>query len=336
MSWCKLFNHLGLKRGFPAGNLLLILPVDVVMKKHVNRCFGGIIAALSLAALPAAADLEVTASVQIHARADFEAPLAPHGTWVEFGSYGRCWRPARVEVGWRPYCHGEWVWTDCGWYWASDEPWAWACYHYGSWVYDPVIGWVWVPQVEWAPAWVSWRVGGGYVGWAPLPPPGLVFAARPSPSVFVFVGTEKFGDPVRPSSIIVKNTTIFNKTAEIGGIKRESVNFTGTGSQKVMVNHGPGIEMVQKATGRNFTTVSIHEAVRRTAGPGQSKHAITGPRVGKDKHGDGESDHGSDRADAHGKDNFNSSPDRPWNSGTDSGHGNGGGDKGHQGGHDRH
>jgi hypothetical protein len=300
------------------------------MKTQLNRYLIGIVAALGLTVLPASGDLEVTASVQIHARADFEAPLTPHGTWVTFGSYGRCWRPAHVSVEWRPYCTGEWVWTDCGWYWASDEPWAWACYHYGSWVWDTGVGWIWVPGVEWAPAWVSWRVGGGYVGWAPLPPAGFIFATRPAPALFVFVGTEKFGDPVRPSSIIVKNNTVFKMTTEIGGIKRESVNIAASGSQKVMVNHGPGIEMVQKATGKKITASPIHEVVHRTPDPGQSKRATAGPRVAKDKRPDEPNDHGSDRADAQGKDN--SSPDH---SGSDSGHS--GGDKGHGGGgHGRH
>src|SRR4051794_32307045 len=44
-----------------------------------------------------------SAGIVIHADADFYEPLTPHGEWVTVGSYGRCWRPARVEVGWRPY-----------------------------------------------------------------------------------------------------------------------------------------------------------------------------------------------------------------------------------------
>ena len=28
------------------------------------------------------------------------------GTWVEVDSYGRCWRPSGVTVGWQPYCDG--------------------------------------------------------------------------------------------------------------------------------------------------------------------------------------------------------------------------------------
>jgi hypothetical protein len=29
-------------------------------------------------------------------------------------------------------------------------------------------GWAWIPGLEWAPAWVTWRVDGTVVGWAPL------------------------------------------------------------------------------------------------------------------------------------------------------------------------
>src|SRR6185436_11642385 len=108
--------------------------------------------------------------VVIQTEADFYTPLSPYGEWVVVGGYGRCWRPARVEVGWRPYTSGHWELTDAGWYWASDEPWGWATYHYGRWEMSAGYGWIWVPQTEWAPAWVSWRSGGGYVGWAPLPP----------------------------------------------------------------------------------------------------------------------------------------------------------------------
>src|SRR5262249_23599259 len=45
-----------------------------------------------------------------------------------------------------------------------------AVFHYGRWIFDASHGWVWVPGKEWAPAWVSWRDGSGYIGWAPLPP----------------------------------------------------------------------------------------------------------------------------------------------------------------------
>ena len=41
-------------------------------------------------------------SVEIRVESDFYEPLTPHGEWVVVGSYGRCWRPARVAAGWRP------------------------------------------------------------------------------------------------------------------------------------------------------------------------------------------------------------------------------------------
>src|SRR5579859_2268086 len=96
------------------------------MKTYLRLCSLGVAIGSGLFGFNARADLEVNASVQIHAKAEFEAPLAAHGMWVSVGSYGRCWRPVGVAVEWRPYCSGEWVWTDCGWYWSSDEPWAWA------------------------------------------------------------------------------------------------------------------------------------------------------------------------------------------------------------------
>ncbi len=305
------------------------------------HCFAAA-AAVGVLMLPlnTQADLEVSASVQIHATAEFDAPLAAHGTWVEVGSYGRCWRPGHVIVGWRPYCAGEWVWTDCGWYWASDEPWAWACYHYGSWVYDPGFGWVWVPGVEWAPAWVSWRVGGGYIGWAPLPPPGWVFKHRPDPGHFVFVGTAHFGGPVVSTTLIFKNETVFAKTSETGGLKRESRNLGGSGSQKVMINRGPAPEMIGKASGKTFTAVPIHEALRRTAPPRQMAQASkqAGPTE-REKAAHSRPTEGvdHDRSSSLGQDHFGSSGDRSSKPSSDRPSGSSGGRSGGRGGgHGRH
>jgi hypothetical protein len=66
--------------------------------------------------------------------------------------------------------YGRWVWSDYGWYWASDEPFGWAVYHYGRWYYDDYYGWIWVPGDVWGPAWVEWRYDDDYIGWAPLSP----------------------------------------------------------------------------------------------------------------------------------------------------------------------
>jgi hypothetical protein len=233
------------------------------MKIILNALVIGLAGSLSLGRLSALAHLEVSAGVEIHATTEFYGPLSTHGVWIEVAPYGHCWRPAHVAVGWRPYCHGHWVWTDCGWYWASDEPWAWACYHYGGWVYDPFHGWIWVPGIEWAPAWVHWRVGGGYCGWAPLPPHGVVVA----PASFVFVEARHFHEPVRPSKVIVNNTTIINQTTLVGNPRHETRQFAGLGPRKVVVNDGLGLDHVQRATGKKLSPAPIQEVARKTPAP---------------------------------------------------------------------
>ncbi len=204
-----------------------------------------------------AVGFEFTAGIDIHGVSDFYDPLAPFGVWVDLPEYGRCWHPY-VEHGWMPYSSGHWEWTDCGWYWASDEPWAWATYHYGSWVHTPIQGWLWIPALEWAPAWVVWREGPGYIGWAPCGFHGAV----PAPSFFWFVDVHHFHDPIRPSALIVNNTTIINRTRVINNISRETRNFDGQRT-RVVVNRGPGVDPIQRVTGRSFTPRPVREVVRQ-------------------------------------------------------------------------
>ena len=244
------------------------------MKSFLTVAAVGSLCGFMVCGFEARASLEVSASVQIHATADFEAPLTTCGTWVTVGSYGRCWHPTGVAVEWRPYCDGEWVWTDCGWYWQSDEPWAWACYHYGRWSYDVGFGWFWIPDIEWAPAWVYWRTGGGYIGWAPCPPSGIVIA----PSAFAFVEVGHFQEHHRPRTVIVNNTTIINQTTIINNnIKHDTRTINGT-AQKVVVNDGPQVETIQKATGRNVNRVPIRAAAERTRVPAEAQRSIGGDK----------------------------------------------------------
>ncbi len=133
----------------------------------------------------------------------FYDDLAQDGAWVYHPDYSYVWIPSRMGPGWRPYQEGRWIWTDdYGWYWESEEPFAWAVYHYGRWDYDPGYGWFWVPGDTWAPAWVTWRYGGGTVGWAPIAPDRPGFAAGPprryAPPIaeaWVFVETRDFTAP---------------------------------------------------------------------------------------------------------------------------------------------
>jgi hypothetical protein len=100
----------------------------------------------------------------------FYSSLAQYGEWIPVDGGVFAWRPAHVDGAWRPYGNGQWIWTDDGWFWDSDEPWAWATYHYGRWYYDDYYGWLWLPGYDWSPAWVEWRYGDDCVGWAPLGP----------------------------------------------------------------------------------------------------------------------------------------------------------------------
>jgi len=104
----------------------------------------------------------------------FYDALGSQGTWIQSSDYGYVWQPTETDPDWAPYTEGHWVYTDAGWTWVSDEPWGWATYHYGRWVNLDGAGWCWVPGYTWAPAWVSWRYGNGYAGWAPLPPDSFV------------------------------------------------------------------------------------------------------------------------------------------------------------------
>jgi len=101
---------------------------------------------------------------------DFYDDLSPYGAWIAFEPYGYVWQPRQVDLEWRPYAYGRWLWTDYGWTWVAQEEWGWITYHYGRWGWDDTLGWFWVPGTVWAPAWVSWRWGDLYIGWAPLPP----------------------------------------------------------------------------------------------------------------------------------------------------------------------
>ena len=101
----------------------------------------------------------------------FYDELSPYGRWVDNPDYGYVWVP---DAGndFRPYStNGHWVWTEnYEWMWVSDYDWGWAPFHYGRWEEDPYYGWFWVPGYEWSSAWVAWRDGGDYYGWAPLRP----------------------------------------------------------------------------------------------------------------------------------------------------------------------
>ncbi len=97
----------------------------------------------------------------------YAGELDTNGSWYFVAEVGNVWRPY-VASGWAPYTNGRWAWTRYGWTWVPYEPWGWATSHYGRWDWGPGVGWYWIPGRSWSPAWVSWSVGGDYVGWCPL------------------------------------------------------------------------------------------------------------------------------------------------------------------------
>lgn len=200
--------------------------------------------------------------LQINSVNQFYGPLNQYGTWVDINGHGRCWRPNDVGADWRPYSDGSWEWTDAGWYWNSDEPWGWACCHYGSWDNTPNMGWVWIPGTQWAPAWVSWRYSDNYIGWAPCGPGE---SAAPA-AWFAFCNIHNFQNRFTPRNLIVNNRAIINGTREIKAFNRQTVNFDGH-QRTIFANKGPGVDLIQRATGHRFTARPITDVVRDARQP---------------------------------------------------------------------
>ncbi|MHA1134795.1 MAG: DUF6600 domain-containing protein, partial [Alphaproteobacteria bacterium] len=129
----------------------------------------------------------------------FYEELAPYGEWVYHPVQGYVWLPRAVGPEWRPFTVGNWIYTEeYGWYWDSYEPFAWAVYHYGRWGFDPAYNWYWVPGETWSPAWVQWRYGDEYVGWAPEPPRAYGGGAYGAPVHYSPVPPERSWVFVRP------------------------------------------------------------------------------------------------------------------------------------------
>ena len=173
------------------------------------------------------------------------------GSWIEAGDYGYCWQPevAVTNANWRPYADGYWAYTDVGWTWVSYEDFGWATYHYGRWARLRDHGWVWVPGYEWGPAWVSWRTGGDYVGWAPLPPRRygygggeVVYEGRSigtsvdiefdiGPMYYNFVDVRYIGAPVLREHIYApsQNITYIQRTVNVTNIRYDNATVYNYG-----------------------------------------------------------------------------------------------------------
>jgi hypothetical protein len=191
---------------------------------------------------PAKADLNVSVGFDV-----FNSSLSPYGEWVQV-DFGRAWRPHDVGYGWRPYMHGRWIWSDYGWYWASDEPFGWATFHYGRWTYDDYYGWIWLPDNVWGPAWVEWRYNDDYVGWAPLTP-----YARFSFDIGITVGRSWVTPmhywnfvPCRSFASVHLNQYVqpMERTRRFFGSTRGSLNIGHDGDR--VINRGVDVNFIER------------------------------------------------------------------------------------------
>jgi hypothetical protein len=189
------------------------------------------------------------------------------GNWIEAADYGYGWQPdvAVSDPNWRPYADGYWAYTDDGWTWVSYEDFGWATYHYGRWARLADYGWVWFPgeDLDWGPAWVSWRTGGDYVGWAPLPPrgPGIVYEGQPigarvdidfdiGPDYYNFIDARFIGEPVLRDRIFApsQNVTYINNTVNVTNI---------TVQNNVVYNYGPDYNALSARSSRPIQRLKI-------------------------------------------------------------------------------
>jgi hypothetical protein len=203
----------------------------------------------------------------------FESQLAPYGSWEDVPSYGQVWMPSTNVVGadFSPYATGgHFVMSDYGWTWVSDWDWGWAPFHYGRWMVLGGRGWCWIPGTAWGPAWVDWRWGGGYVGWAPMAPRGVVIGPpRGVRGPWRFTVAAQLGSrnvAYLPSRVV---PSVWSRTTVVHNA--QNVNF---GAASVRFNAGPPARAVAAATGRAVTPVALNQM-----GPRAAPRAGIAPRL---------------------------------------------------------
>jgi hypothetical protein len=215
--------------------------------------------AFAVSALPQARAADVSI--------DFIYDNLSGGNWIDVEGYGYGWQPdvATSDPNWRPYSDGYWAYTDYGWTWVSYEDFGWATYHYGRWANLEDYGWAWFPgdDLEWGPAWVSWRTGGDYIGWAPLPPrgPEVVYESQPiganvdvvfniGPEYYNFCDVRFIGEPVLRDRILplVQNVTYITNTVNVTNIYVQN---------NVVYNYGPNYNVVNQYSSRPIQRLTI-------------------------------------------------------------------------------
>lgn len=186
----------------------------------------------------------------------FYDALAPFGTWIHEEQYGYVWIPP--ETDFHPYyTNGYWEMTVYGNTWISLYPWGWAPFHYGRWTYDPFYGWIWIPGYQWAPAWVCWRHGRGYYGWAPLGPGFTIhldFSSYDCPdNWWVFTPHQYVYGP--------RHSTHYSRNKDRRRVRASAViGHTATDAQThSLYPTGPSAEEIRNASGQVVTIKAIQD-----------------------------------------------------------------------------
>ena len=168
----------------------------------------------------------------------FYEELSPYGVWINDPQYGYVWRPDVDQDEFRPYyTNGHWEMTKYGNTWVSDYEWGWAPFHYGRWHHSSRRGWIWVPDTRWGPAWVSWRSGGGYYGWAPLGPginininigriPDFYWVFVPQRNIYYdrYPRYDRYRNRnIYNNTIIINNTYVYNRNRYYTGPRVDEI-----------------------------------------------------------------------------------------------------------------
>src|SRR5690554_6412082 len=184
---------------------------------------------------------KISVAEEMHAGISFQVfydELMPYGDWISHPVHGYVWVPY-AEPGFQPYAtNGYWVMSTYGNTWVSNYDWGWAPFHYGRWYFDDYVGWAWVPGYEWGPAWVNWRTGGHYYGWAPLMPGlGIHVSVNIPSNYWVFVPKRRIVSrniynyyiprknvyKIYNQTTIINNTYVYNNNTYVSGPARREV-----------------------------------------------------------------------------------------------------------------
>jgi hypothetical protein len=144
-----------------------------------------------------------------------------------------------------------------GWTWVPYESWGWAPSHYGRWGFTNALGWYWIPGATWAPAWVSWAVGGDYVGWCPLG-----YRDRPV-LAYDRLGLAR-GHAVPRGTTVAETPWIYLRRGDVGArdLTRRRVQLDSTAVQQVRV-----VDMAQARLTRDFAVTTVPAAAVARAVP---------------------------------------------------------------------